>query len=477
MAEVSYLQHLQGSPKNPFTPLSKEIFSNKIKNEEKSDEKGLDGMISIRKATISALLFFLASVLCATTAWADVTDRCDGLDGPGSYQNLAPSDLDYIRWSNPPDSSYLCQQSNRRTASAVYRCTDAVEVTVALYSRYGCYAGYDGGELVRGGEGLPLLYQPSTGEVYCDGRRMAYDAEEREFVFLEPEGRPSGLTEYGLSVYCSRDGEEYVQVSTQLITAWREAPDTYWYEVYQADLTEGTRYLKLVLTDQSSIEILGREERYQFETVGGLSLALVEIVEEEGASSWSANREWEWYDDEGWDNWEEDISGTGGLPSYQAGEEEGSGTLLWGPEEPTDGGPAFPDETEDEDGQEAEESPEESSSSGGSSSSKSQPQRKAAAGGQTDAADGDPPEAVQESTKTVQVPAATRREVPLWRRVTEPDAVTMIIISITLMVMGVRVLLENSGRKQERSREKQTLAEQEAMYARYSAYEREDDER
>lgn len=443
-------------------------------------------MKPIRKATLSVLPLLLVSALCSTTAWADVVDRCVGTSGPGSYQNLSVADQDYIRWENPPDSSYLCQQSNRRAASAVYRCSDAVEVTVAVYSRHGCYAGYDGGELVRGGDELPLWYQPSTGEVYCDGRRMVYDAEGREFVFLEEESRPSGLTEYGLSVYCSTDGEKYVQVSAQLISAWREGPDSYWYEVYRADLTEGTRYLQLVLTDQSSIEILGREERYQFETVGGLSLASVEIVEDEETSqSWAANREWDddesRYDDEDWDNWEEDLSGTGGLPSYPAGEEEGAGTLLWGPEEdPADGGPAFPDETEDGNSREEEQSPEESSSgggssaSGGSAASKSQSQRKGAPGGQEGAADGDIPEAVRRPSEAVQASSALRREMPLWRRVTEPDAATMIIISLTLIAMGIRILLENTGGGREREREKRTLAEREAQYARYAGYDRDD---
>ena len=423
----------------------------------------------IRKTVRLIFLSLLVPVLCVTTAWADILDPCDSTSGPGSYQNLSAPSQNYIRWSDPPDKSYLCQQNNQRTATALYRCTDAQEVTVAIYSRHGSYAGYSGGELVRGGDELPLWYQSSTGEVYCDGRRMVYDADRRDFVFLEEEGRPSGLVEYGLSVYCSEDGSDYTRVSAQLISAWQEGPSAYWYEEYRAQLEEGTRYLRLVLTDQSDIEILGREERYRFETTGGLSLASVEIIE--GSNTERTHSD----DDEiyGENAWETEESGTGSLPSYQPGEEEGPGSLPWGPEEdPEDGGPAFPEETEG--GEDAPIS-EEGSSGGGASSSRSSASSSASGASSQKGSsqpligrNGWPEEEASEPAAPAEAGSSTpalRQEVPLWRRVTEPDAMTMMIISLILIVMGFRVLWEGSGGNKPGKRG--AWKEREERYARY----------
>lgn len=434
------------------------------------------------------LLPLLLPFLCAVTARADVIDPCDTTGGPGNYLNLTSPGQDYIGWNDPPDEDYLCQKSNRRTASATYYCPGAREVTVALYSRYGSYASGSGDALVRGGDELPLWYRSATGEVYCDGRRMAYDAELGEFVFLEEEGRPTGLVEYGLSVYCSRDGRDYTRVSAGLVSAWREGPDAYWYEVYRADLEEGSRYLRLVLTDQSSIEIVGREQRYEFETVGGLSLASVEIIggeeaastfrvesREPGSAETSESRREEVPDRQQEDTVTGEITapGTGSLPSYRPGEEEGPEELPWGPDEETDG-PAFPDETPEE--QETEEKlSEEKASSGGNpaasskGASKTQQKGSSKAGkGEDGSASRGETEAALQGKQLVQgEPApALRREVPLWRRVLEPDAMSMMIIAVVLLTMGIRILWEEGGDNRVRGRK----SEQEERYARYMSY-------
>lgn len=451
-------------------------------------------MGSIGKTARLVLLSLLVPAFCVTTAWADVSDPCDGAFGPGSYQNLAPPDRDYIGWNDPPDSSYLCQQSNRRTASVVYRCSDARKVTVAIYSRHGCYAVYDGGQLVRGGDELPLWYQPSTGEVYCDGGRMVYDAQLRDFAFLEEESDLSGLVEYGLSVHCSTDGTDYDRVDVRLVSAWREEPGAYWYEVYRADLAEGTGYLRLELTDQSSIEIPGREERYQFESVGGLSLASVEIVEEKPEQDKDASQyvedddDWEDWDDwenrDDWGVWEEGELGpaqTGSLPAYQPGEEEGPESLPWGPEEdPGDDWPAFPEETEN---REEDPEPEDAASGSGSSlsggssaaSSKSQSQQKSSSGQkkQGEASPEEVPEGSEEAARTVAATPVTRRETPLWQRIMEPDAISMMTVSFTLIAVGVRVLWDSGN--QGGFGKSEEILRQEARYARYQDPVRDDD--
>lgn len=438
-------------------------------------------MRPIRKTVRSILLSLLVPVLCVTTAWADILDDCDSASGPGSYQNLSRPGQDYIRWDDPPDGSYLCQQNNRRAASAVYRCSGAREVTVAIYSRHGSYASVVGGGLARGGDGLPLWYQSSTGEVYCDGRRMVYDAQSGEFVFLEEEGRPSGLVEYGLSVYCSGDGADYTRVSAQLLSARREGPGSYWYEVYRAELKEGTRYLRLVLTDQSSIEILGREERYQFEAVGGLSLASVEIIEDgevepSWEDDWESEPAWEPADGDGRvyseGDWETGAFGADGLPSYQPGEEEGPESLPWGPnEDPEDGGPAFPDESEDPEEDEGEEGASSKKSSGAGSSSSGGPSSSKAALQQEKSRpligqNGAPQEKPKESAETGGPMSALRRETPLWRRVTEPDAMSMMIAALVLLALGIRILWDNGGSRNQHGK-KGEAEEREERYARY----------
>lgn len=420
-----------------------------------------------KKRVLSFLLLLLVPVFCGTVAWADVRDPCDSTEGPGSYRNLAPPEWDYISWDRPPDPDYLCQQSNRQQAAAVYRCPGAREVQVAIYSRYGSYAGWEGEELVRGGDQLPLEYQASTGEVYCDGRRMAYDAELGEFVFLEEESPPSGLRGYGLSVYASEDGSDYTEVPCQLISARREGPDAYWYEVYQAEPEEGTRYLRLTLTDQSSIQILGREERYRFETTGGLSLASVEIIGEEEPppeeetppeeSTPPEDNRFPWEDDPAEDEaseddrngWEEEPaeesepSGTGGLPAYRPGEEEGDGELLWGPAW-DDGGPAFPDEYEEENGEdsmeaEAPSSRSSSSSASGSSNKKSSSQSGRKKGNPSQA---EPEEssAAGEQQRLRGGPPPAREEAAFRRDLWDPEVLTMLVISFTLLSVGVRIL-------------------------------------
>ena len=42
-----------------------------------------------KKRLVFLLLLPLVPAFCLVTAWADVTDRCDSLNGPGSYQQLA----------------------------------------------------------------------------------------------------------------------------------------------------------------------------------------------------------------------------------------------------------------------------------------------------------------------------------------------------------------------------------------------------
>ena len=449
-----------------------------------------------KKRLVFLLLLPLVPAFCLVTAWADVTDSCDSLNGPGSYQQLALPEGDPVGWDSPPDQDYLCQESSRRRASATYQCPGAREVQVAIYSRYGSHAAWEGDTLVRGGDQLPLGYQPSTEDVYCDGMLMAYDADLGEFVFLETEERPSGLVPYGLGVYSSRDGTDYSRVSCQLVSAQWEGPGSHWYEVYQAELEEGTRYLRLTLTDQSSIQLARREERYSFDASGGLCLASVEITGEEepepprepsdegppppedpgpdqdpGPGEWEDDPDSEddpdadddWIGDDDWnsaDSWADappeqtPPPGTGSLPAYRPGQEEGDGPLLWGPlEDPEDGEPAFPDEWDEED-EPIEEPPEEAVSPGSSSSAagtKGNSQKKPSS-----TTKGEKPPAQQTpdaepASSMIQgkhylvrdnSPPETRYDIPLWHRIQEPEAMSVLIISFTMVALGIRILWE-----------------------------------
>ena len=73
-----------------------------------------------KKRLVFLLLRPLVPAFCLVTAWADVTDSCDSLNGPGSYQQLALPEGDPVGWDSPPDQDYLCQESSRRRASVMY---------------------------------------------------------------------------------------------------------------------------------------------------------------------------------------------------------------------------------------------------------------------------------------------------------------------------------------------------------------------
>ena len=405
-----------------------------------------------RKAFFLLLLAALPW-MAAEEALADLSDPCDSTGGPGEYANLTEPDADYIAWSSPPDGSYLCQSSNRRQASAVYYVPGAVRVEVAIYSRYGSYAARSGEGWSRGGEDRALRYHASSDEVYCGDWRMAYDAEAGEFVFLEEEA-PSGLSDYGLSVYASGDGESYDRVPAVLISAETEGGGAYYYEVYEADLEDGTSYLRLTLTDQSSIQIVGREERYQFESTGGLSLASVEV--ESGEPQ------------------EPSEEGSGEFPEPPEGGSSGpepfpdDGSSSPGYEEPPD--PVLPEETErqpepmeqpgsPEEGPAFEEElPEESSSSQESAPASSQPasgdgapssspgeQGGGTAGGAekgqgSDDAGGDGEEGMIQGKRLILDAEERGEERSFWERALEPDAVTMLLFAAALIVAALRIL-------------------------------------
>lgn len=448
------------------------------------------------KAALLLPLFLLMSVWGTVIARADVADPCDDPAGPGRYQNLGLPEEDYIGWADPPDDSYLCQQSNRQRASALYHCPGAEQVTVAIYSRHGCWAGWEGDRLVRGIGELPLRYCPSDGEVYCAGRRMAYDGEGMEFVFLDEEA-PSGLTDYGLSISASFDGEAFFPVSCTLLSLEQEGGDTYYYEVYEAELEEGCCWVRITLTDQASIQILGREERYRFEAAGGLSLASVEIVGEEplveplpeplpeppplepgpsgrpeeppsvpepppgpalpdvpeeplppvsGGSEGEESPPW----------WDDGAGSEGGpLPALPPEEGERPGPGAWGPDEGAwqGEGPAFPEEREEEEGSLGQSASDGAAGQSGSAAGKQQgaggkggASKGEGKGGKGQAASGDA--GAGETGAENEMIAGRRvvdgttvgKEPPFWRRVLDPDVMAMLWVSALLLTVGLRLL-------------------------------------
>lgn len=462
-----------------------------------------------KRVSVLLSLLILIPVLRCTVAWADLLDNCESESGPGSYYGLSLPEKDFIAWETPPDDSYLVQDSNRQEASAVYECPGAERVTIAIYSRHGSFASREGDALIRGGEEFPLEYDSAGGEVYCQGQRMVYDAAEGAFLFVEEENVPSRLKEYGLSVAASSDGQTYFKVRRTLLSARQESPFSYWYEVFEAELEEGTRFLRLTLTDQSSIEVVGREERYQFETTGGLSLASVEIIgteeeppgpsgeeppsssvpgEDDPASQPTEDEppkenppvdepseddlpEDDLPEDDPWEEdpweeediyWEEGIpwfgpeEGADALPDYYPGEEAENPT--WGPEEDLYAGPAFPEEEEEEEEPPVEEPPPEvpNSSEGNASSQSSQKSQTPKKGSSSQAeSNGEPEDGEEEKLVPVRIPdwESRPRTLPLWRRITQPEIITVILMTSCPLAAGLRILWsrqEEEGSEQER---------------------------
>lgn len=395
------------------------------------------------KTALFFLVLFLTPAMTTVIALADLSDPCESTGGPGQYTNFIEPDADYISWSNPPDETYLCQKSNGREASVVYHVPGARRVEVALYSRYGSYADQDGEGWVRGGEDRPLRYHASSDEVYCGDWRMVYDAELGEFSFVEEEA-PSGLSRYGLSVYVSTDGDSYHEAPVELISAETEGGGAYYYEVYQAELDEGSNYIRLTLTDQSSIQILGREERYHFESTGGLSLASVEV-------------EGDLAPDDSWEEMPAESSGSISSPSNSTWEEPPD-PVLSGPlesqpepmERPEwENGPAFEEEIQDEttsSQSSASQKASASSGSGGGSSASGKDRSETGTGegskeqgqGQTNSQEGEENGMVQ--GRQLLGSSGEAREKSFWERALEPDAMTLLLFSAALIIAALRIL-------------------------------------
>lgn len=404
----------------------------------------------VKKRNLCAFIFLSLVLFAAgtTVAMADLSDDCDGASDPGSYHNLEPPQADYTGWDSPPDASYRIQGSNRREAYALYQCPGGETASIAIYSRHGSFASRSGDRLIRGGEELPLLYHPASDEVYCQGRKMMYSAVSGEFLFADEAEAPSGLIPYGLSVEVSADGRNFSPVPRSLRSARREGPDSYWYEVYDVELGSGIRFLKVILTDQTSIQIQGRNNRYSFETAGGLALASVEIVGTEQAS-WAEDARSGGSidgDQSGWEEaspvWER-SSGDGSvfLPEYQPEAEEGWENPSWGPDTDAESGPAFPEELPQTEGPEEPEAPSGSASSKSAGKAAKEPGSRSKKSSSAAAAEEGPEEGGIVPVRISQ-PQERAAAVPLWHRILEPDIMSMLLISASLLIAAFRILWE-----------------------------------
>lgn len=405
----------------------------------------------VKKRNYCAFVFLSLVIFAAgtTVAMADLFDDCGGASDLGSYHNLEPPQADYIGWGSPPDASYQIQGSNRREAYALYQCPGGEAASIAIYSRHGSFASRSGDRLIRGGEELPLLYHPASDEVYCQGHKMMYSAVSGEFLFADEAEAPSGLIPYGLSVEVSADGRDFSPVPRSLRSARRESPDSYWYEVYDVELENGVRFLKVILTDQTSIQIQGRENRYSFETAGGLALASVEITGT-GEASWEDDDRPDNFMDEDQSSWEETppvwerspADHFVFLPEYQPETEEDWETPSWGPGTDVESGPAFPEELPQS------EEPEEPEAPSGSASSKSTSKAAKEPGSRsktTKAPSAAAPEEGSEESGIIPVRISQPQErtaVPLWHRILEPDIMSMLLISASLLIAAFRILWE-----------------------------------
>lgn len=406
----------------------------------------------VKKRNFSAFVFLSLVIFAAgtTVAMADLSDDCGGASDLGSYHNLESPRADYIGWDSPPDASYRIQGSNRREAYALYQCPGGEAASIAIYSRHGSFASLSGDRLIRGGEEQPLLYHPASDEVYCQGRKMMYSAVSGEFLFADEAEAPSGLIPYGLSVEVSADGRDFSPVPRSLRSARREGPDSYWYEVYDVELGSGVRFLKVILTDQTSIQIQGRENRFSFEVAGGLALASVEITGTEEASWENDDRSDDSIDEER-SGWEEASPGREEaseaysvfLPEYQPEAEEDWETPSWGPDTDAESGPAFPEELPQT------EEPEESETPSGSPSSKSAGKAAKEPGSRSKTAKSPSAAASEEegSEEGGIIPVRIsqpqeRAAVPLWHRILEPDIMSMLLISASLLIAAFRILWE-----------------------------------
>ena len=408
-------------------------------------------------------LFLLAPLMLAagsTTAMADLQDHCDSGSGPGSYQNLESPSSDYIYWSSPPDGSYLIPSSNRQEASALYECPGGERATIAIYSRHGSFASWDGDRLVRGGGEHPLLYHPAWDEVYCQGQRMVYSTASGEFAFQEEE-TPSGLVPFGLSVETSTDGQDFFPAAWELRSAWREGPDSYWYEVYDVELEEGVRFLRVLLTDQTSIQIQGRDNRYSFAMSGGLALASVTITgaeeespdidipgEDSEGDPGAYDEDWEDWEDWEDDYWEEEPElPFPSLPIYQP-EEESWEDPSWGPDLRWEEDPAFPEELlqpdeplEEEAGTDSPAPPASSESAPKAAKKPSSPKASSKAGSQKEP-ENEAPEEEEKVIIPVYLSPPPQSSSNLWRRIVEPDIIGILFISSSLLISAFRILWE-----------------------------------
>ena len=238
--------------------------------------------------------------LCLCVGWGAVLE--DGSGSTGSYTNLAPqSGGDPVGWASPPSGRYLAQSSNQRAAQAVYPIRDATMVRVSVYSRLGSFASFMDDRYVRGNGGsgeYRLGYSTRDGQVYLDGARMLYDPDDPYFYWFQPEEEvPSGLVDYGLNVYWSADGEEYIRTGTQM-TGCEAEDGAHYYETYEADIDPSARFLKLVLYDQSSLEVLGRAEPYEYTSAGDLAIASVESDGRLSVKSSSSQSDGDGYEEE-----------------------------------------------------------------------------------------------------------------------------------------------------------------------------------
>lgn len=235
------------------------------------------------KKRLAFVLFACAFFLFSVRAQADIVDSFGDMT-IAEYQNLNAVSAASLGWSGVSDPMVLVQgTSNRSTVE--YRCTGATAVSVRLYTKLPAFATLSaGGVLARtrqAGDRLALFYSPSDDLIYLRYAGScytgSYDLNRGEYLFADEAARlPDDAGAYGLSVWYCSDGQ-YQQAAATLMA---DAQCTGCYmQQYTAAIPAGSTAVRIVLTEQNTVPVVGRSARYPIKRTGSMALGAIAIAD------------------------------------------------------------------------------------------------------------------------------------------------------------------------------------------------------
>lgn len=225
---------------------------------------------TVKKITlkiVAVLALFSMAVPCAAK---EVVNNCDTIAPPAGvqYSNLceANSHLSKLGIDNFPDTTGFGLENNGKEGVMILEVTGAQKVSVSVFSNKGTYAVIGESGPIVGSQGSgqkqELLYSPSKGKVYLKtengkGKEMVYYNVLAVYTFPgEAVPLPEDVVRYGLNVYASQDGTSYQAAKVSLIEGKRydgRFGNALYYDTYQANLPEGSRYIMVTVNDFATI--------------------------------------------------------------------------------------------------------------------------------------------------------------------------------------------------------------------------------